>query len=144
MKTIFVFNDSCPTELALRFTALGEDGRRIQTVVFDQQTVKHFGFAFGLEHMLPNDLQLGVSDPLRETRAGVLTAYDRVYGVRNWIPLWLASPHASADWRRAMDVYRASAPATPRPDLSFGTAALVRVLAAVVGTPPRSAMPTVH
>lgn len=144
MKTIFIFNDSCPTDLALRFTALGEDGVRVATIVFDRLTVPHFGFAFGLEHVLPADLHPGTTEPLRATRVGLLAAYDRIYGALNWMPLWLASPTANAAWCGAMDVYRSRGDAPARGKVQLSNPALIQILSAIVGDSPAADSRTLH
>jgi len=144
MKTIFIFNDNCPTDPALRFTALGEDGKRVATIVFDPLTVPHFGFAFALEHVLPGELHPGTAEPLRATRVGLLAAYDHIYGAMNWMPLWLSSPTTNTAWCDAMDVYRSRGDARAPDKVQFSDPALIRLLGAIASGSPSAGSRTLH
>lgn len=144
MKTIFVFNDCRPTDLTLRVTALGEDGQRVATVVFDALTERHFEFAFGLAHDLPAHIAPAVAAPLRATRRGIFAAYDRIYGTENWIPVLIPSPTECLAWRKAMSLYRDGSPVQEHPMPIFGNVALVRILDTVIGAPAAAAARTVH
>lgn len=105
MKTIFIFNDSRPTDEFRAVMALGEDGQRVARIRFDSFTHPHCQFAMGSEHFLFVD-DTDVTDPVHATRAAVLQRYSEVYGAGNWMPIWLDAPHANPDWCAAMNRLR--------------------------------------
>ncbi|MEX3691846.1 hypothetical protein AB3X91_08890 [Paraburkholderia sp. BR14263] len=144
MKTIFIFNDSRPTDLEPRFTALGEDARLFAQVEFDERT-RHFShYAFGCTHELSADLAEGITKPLNTARARLLAAYDRIYGNGNWVPVWIESPSQNEAWRRAIDLFRTRAAAIEPTVPSFSNVAFARILDAVLSRGRADAPCTVH
>jgi hypothetical protein len=132
MKTIFIFNDSRPTDELRAVTALGEDGQHVAHVTFTSFTYPHHQFAMGTQHFL-DEANPDISEAVLATRASIIQRYDDVYGASNWMPLWLDAPLANADWRAAISRFRmrsaSSARATGAP--SFSNAALASLLGAI-------------
>lgn len=130
MKTIFVFNDSRPSEYLQSILALGEDGQLVNFVKFDSSTAAYAAFAMGAVHdVATNDP--GVAAPLNVTRANALRRYEAIYGADNWIAIWLDAPQSNSEWRRAIDLLRARH-AQPVP--AFGNQALAGILGAIFGS----------
>ncbi|WP_321895982.1 hypothetical protein [Paraburkholderia heleia] len=135
MKTIFIFNDSRHTDLALHVTALGEDGRRIATIVFDRNTEPHHEYAMGCKHELDANVHDSISIPVNDTRRDLFASYDRMYGAGNWMPLLIQPGADNIEWRHALDLYRARAESMGTPEPRFSATALARIFEAVLGTP---------
>lgn len=144
MKTIFIFNDSRPTDLEPCFAALGEDACLLARVEFDGHTQQFFQYAFGCAHELPEGLEEGITIPLNTNRARMFAAYDRIYGAGNWMPLWIESPTQNEAWRAAMDLYRSRGGIPDTRDMRFSNAALARILEAVGAAASRAEPHTVH
>jgi hypothetical protein len=134
MKTIFIFNYSLPTDEYRAVMALGEDGHCVALIQFDAFTHPHRQFAMGAVHSFDDD-DIGVSGPVRATRAAVLRRYDEVFGAANWMPLWLDEPNANPDCYAALRRMRA----LKRPPLGvrvgFSPEALAGILGAIFGAP---------
>lgn len=141
MKTIFIFNDSRLTDLEQRVSALGEDGQRFDTIVFDRATAPHCEYAMGSAHNLDASIDPSIGEPVSDTRKRMLASYDRVYGPGNWMPIWLESPAQNIAWCRAMCLYR-SRVADRAP--TFGDGALARLMRDIFGAPAPVAHHTVH
>lgn len=136
MKTIFIFNDSRPTDEMHAVMALGEDGLTVARITFDPFTLPHCRFAMGAEHLLAAD-DADITDPVNATRATVLRRYDEVYGAGNWLPIWLDAPQANPEWRDALNRHRErNRHALHRAPVSmpFSTAALAGILGAIFGS----------
>ncbi|MBN3851961.1 hypothetical protein G3N59_01085 [Paraburkholderia sp. Ac-20340] len=132
MKTIFIFNDSRPTDFKMRVTALGEDGSRAATIVFDTNTGVHFEYAMGCKHEFDANVESSVSVPVNDTRQRVLAAYDNTFGSGNWIPM-LISPNAdNADFRAALALYRQRAEIFDAIEARFSDMALAKIFEAVI------------
>ncbi|WP_028204984.1 hypothetical protein [Paraburkholderia nodosa] len=148
MKTIFVFNDSRHTDLAMHMTALGEDGRRVATIVFDRNTEPHREFAMGCTHELGANVDPSISIPVNDTRRDLFASYDRMYGAGNWMPLLVQPGTDNAEWRHALELYRAHAETRGAPEPRFSATALARIFEAVLGaaapTPAPAADRVVH
>ncbi|MBB6320544.1 hypothetical protein [Paraburkholderia tropica] len=133
MKTIFIFNDSRHTDLALHVTALGEDGHRVATIVFDPKTEPHHEYAMGCTHELDTNIEPSISIPLNETRRDLFASYDRIYGTGNWMPLLVQPGSDNAAWRQALELYRARAASAGAPEPRFSATALAQIFQAVFG-----------
>ncbi|WP_069267383.1 hypothetical protein [Paraburkholderia nodosa] len=133
MKTIFIFNDTRPTDLAMHMTALGEDGRRVATIVFDPKTEPHHEYAMGCAHELGANVDPSISIPVNETRRDLFASYDRIYGAGNWMPLLVQPGTDNAEWRHALELYRARAATAGAPEPRFSATALARIFEAVLG-----------
>jgi hypothetical protein len=149
MKTIFIFCEM-PAAGRLRFvTALGEDGYRVRTICFDQHTVDHAGYVFGITHTLDASIEPDVASPLNLARRDTLAEYDRVYGRAGWIPVWLDNPFDEPAWRaavaRGLQAACGESITVPVPaPAQFSPEALARILAAVLSDAAASPRPTVH
>ncbi|QGZ56712.1 hypothetical protein [Paraburkholderia acidiphila] len=135
MKTIFIFNDSRHTDLSTHMTALGEDGRRVATIVFDRNTEPHYEYAFGCKHELGANVDASISIPVNDTRRDLFASYDRMYGAGNWMPLLIQPGADNVEWRHALELYRARAETVGASEPRFSVAALLRIFDAVLGTP---------
>lgn len=144
MKTIFIFNDSRPTDPRPCIAALGEDASIFACVQFDGGTQDHVQYAFGCTHDLPADIRPSVSKPLNATRTGLFAAYDHSYGAGNWIPLWLDAPETNGAWRRAMALHRARQSPSCIGDVHFSDAGLARILDAIANAPGAAIDRMVH
>lgn len=129
MKTIFIFNDSRPTDHLQSIVALGEDGQRIGCIRFDDWTAPHCQFAMGAAHLLRED-DPDIADQIHASRAALLRRYEAVYGIGNWMPMWLDAPQTNAAWRRALYLYR-QRQTQPVQNAQFGNAALGGILGAI-------------
>ncbi|WP_168793564.1 hypothetical protein [Paraburkholderia aromaticivorans] len=130
MKTIFIFNDSRPSDYFQSIAALGEDGQLIDSIQFDGWTLPHVGFAMGVEHVLRED-DLTVAVPVRMTRAAMLRRYDAAYSAGNWIPMWLDSPQTNEAWRRALHLMRERLSQPVPPASQFSDRGLTGILGAI-------------
>ena len=130
MKTIFVFNDSRPSELLEAILAVGEDGQLVNFVKFDRVTVAYAAFAMGAEHELASR-DPDIISPVNVTRANAFRRYDAAYGAGNWVAVWLDAPRINSSWRHAIELLRARQ-AQPAP--SFSTQGLVGILGAIFGS----------
>jgi hypothetical protein len=130
MKTIFIFNDSRPTDHLHSIVALGEDGQRISCIKFDSFTVPHALFAMGVAHSLNAD-DPDIVDPVNTTRARIIACYDAIYGVGNWMPMWLDAPHTNNAWCHALKLFRQHRQPVLAP--AFGNEALAGILGAIFG-----------
>jgi hypothetical protein len=130
MKTIFVFNDSRPSEPMEAILAVDEDGHLVNFVKFDGATVACAAFALGAEHELASrDPDIAV--PVNVTRENALRRYDATYGAGNWIAVWLDAPRTNNAWRRAIELLRARlAPPVP----AFSDEALAGIFGVVFGS----------
>jgi hypothetical protein len=138
MKTIFIFDDSRPTDDLRAVVALGEDGQRIARIKFDGFTHRHCMFAMCIEHTFCED-NTDISEPVIATRAAMVHRYDEVFGVANWMPLWLDEPRTNPDCAAALHRMRernrhALTGANAGP-ISFGADALSGILGAIFGAP---------
>lgn len=129
MKTIFIFNDSRPSDHLQAIVALGEDGQRLGCVKFDSYTAPHCQFAMGAEHILRED-DPAIADPIHSTRAAAMHRYDAVYGAGNWMPMWLDAPQTNDAWRRALYLFR-QRQSQPVQGNSLSNAALAGILGAI-------------
>ncbi|CAB3783091.1 hypothetical protein LMG28688_01577 [Paraburkholderia caffeinitolerans] len=144
MKTIFIFNDSRPTDRLPCIVALGEDACLFARVEFDGRTREHIDYAFGCAHSLPADLEESVADPLNATRTGMFAAYDRIYGSGNWMPLWLDAPTKNDAWLKAIEIFHRHPSKPCLSDVRFSDAALGRILEAIAGAPVAPLARVVH
>lgn len=94
MKTIFVFNNSRPTDDLTTILALGEDGQAVARIQFDRFTLPFCQFAMGTSHYLQAD-DSDIADEIQDARARVLIRYSEMYGIANWMPMWLDAPLAN-------------------------------------------------
>lgn len=129
MKTIFVFNDSRPTDSFHLVLALCEDGRYAALVKFTDSTMPHCRYAMGVEH--ETGAVGSICDAVNRTRADVLAAYDIVCGRGEWFPVWLAAPRHDAACREAIRLLRERM--VPR-TVELGPASIASILAAVLGS----------
>lgn len=106
MKTIFIFNDTRPTDVIHTVVALGEDGHVVARIKFDGFTLPYAEFVMGTSHFLHCD-DRDISEPVLTSRADVLQRYTAVYGAGNWIPMWLGAPRSNPDWCAAMRIHHA-------------------------------------
>jgi hypothetical protein len=106
MKTIFIFNDSRPTDVLHPVVALGEDGHVVVRIKFDSFTLPYCQFVMGTSHFIHCD-DADISEPVVASRANVLRRYTEIYGAGNWIPLWLDAPRSNPDWSAAMRIHHA-------------------------------------
>jgi len=134
MKTIFIFNDSRPTDHLQSIVALGEDGQRIDCIKFDNWTLPHSRFAMGAEHVMSED-DVAIAAPVRMTRAAMLRRYDALYGAGNWLPMWLDAPQNNASFRRALQIMRERHAYATQLTPAFGDAALSGILRAIFNAP---------
>lgn len=131
MKSIFVFDDSRPTDDLRTVMALGEDGQRVARIQFDSFTFPHSEFAMGTRHYIDCD-DAEVRTLVLSARASVIAQYGAVYGARDWMPLWLDDPHSNVDWRAAMSRCRMrEANSSARRVPPFSDRALAGILGAV-------------
>jgi hypothetical protein len=134
MKTIFIFNDSRPTDHLQSIMALGEDGQRIDCIRFDNLTLPHSRFAMGAEHVLTED-DVAIAAPVRMTRASMMRRYDALYGVGNWLPMWLDAPQSNASFRRALHIMRERHAYATQLAPTFSDVALSGILRAIFDSP---------
>jgi hypothetical protein len=132
MKTIFIFNDSRPTDDFRAVMALGEDGQCIARIKFDAFTHPHCQFAMGVEHSFRED-DTDISGPVQATRAAVLRRYDEVFGAANWMPMWLDEPNANPDCYAALRRMRELNRPPVGVRVGFSPEALAGILGAVFG-----------
>ncbi|WP_225031772.1 hypothetical protein [Paraburkholderia sp. XV] len=134
MKSIFIFDDSRATDVQRVFVALGEDGQLIKPVVFDEHTAPHFLYAMGVEHTFTAcDVAL-VAEAVEFARKTLLRRYDEVYGVGNWIPLYLMRPREIDEWHIALSIARQRAAARRQAAATFTDRALAGILRDVLAS----------
>lgn len=131
MKTIFIFDDSRPTDVLHRIVALGEDGQRIAAIQFDGWTMPYCRFAMGAMHV--SDQTSDTADVVNSTRAKMLVAYDRIYGAGNWFPMWLESPKRNDGWLNALRLAREHDERIEAAASGFASASLAKIFSAVFG-----------
>jgi hypothetical protein len=133
MKTIFVFDDSRPTDVLHPIVAIGEDGRRIARLQFDGWTMPFCRFAMGVLHV--SDASDETDEAVTSTRSAMLSTYDAVYGVGNWQAVWLDYPRQSDAWLDALKLAREREERAQQSKVGQSTASLSKVLAALFATP---------
>jgi hypothetical protein len=133
MKTIFVFDDSRPTDVLHRIVAIGEDGRRIAHIQFDGWTMPFCRFAMGAVHV--SDAADETAEAVSSTRARMLSAYDAVYGPGNWEVIWLDYPRQNEAWLDAMLQSRERDEREQDARVGQSSASLAKILAALFGAP---------
>lgn len=131
MKTIFIFDDSRPTDAMHRIVAIGEDGQRIAAIQFDGWTMPFCRFAMGAVHV--SDAATDTAAVVNSTRAKMLTAYDSIYGAGNWYPMWLESPKRNDGWLNALRLARERDERIEAAASGFASASLAKIFSAVFG-----------
>lgn len=131
MKTIFIFDDSRPTDALHRIVALGEDGQRIAAIQFDGWTMPFCRFAMGAVHAAAEGSDL--VEVVNSTRAKMLIAYDRVYGAGNWSPMWLETPKRNDSWLTALRLAREHDERIEAAASGYASASLAKIFSAVFG-----------
>jgi hypothetical protein len=133
MKTIFIFDDSRPTDVLHHIVAIGEDGRRIARLQFDGWTMPFCGFAMGVMHV--SDAAGGTDEAVKSTRAAMLSTYDAIYGVGNWQAEWLDYPRQSDAWLDAMKLAREREERSQDARVGQTSTSMAKILVALFGTP---------
>jgi len=131
MKTIFIFDDSRPTDALHRIVALGEDGQRLSTVLFDGWLLPYCRYAMAAVHV--SHANHDNAEVVNRTRMSTLEKFDAAYGVGGWVSVWLESPKRDALWLDALQLERERATRIDRSPVGYSNAALSRILAAVFG-----------
>jgi hypothetical protein len=133
MKTIFIFDDSRPTDALHRIVALGEDGQRLAAVMFDGWMLPHCRYAMAALHT--SDVNHDNVDAVRKTRSSSIEKFDAAYGLGAWVAVWLESPKRDDLWLEALQLSRERDARIEAVAVGFSSAALSRILGAVFGTP---------
>lgn len=131
MKTIFIFDDSRPTDVLHRIVALGEDGRHLSTVLFDGWLLPYCRYAMAAVHV--SHANRDNAEIVDRTRAGTVEKFDAAYGPGAWVSVWLESPKLDALWRDALQLSREREARIDRSPVGYSNAALSRIFAAVFG-----------
>ena len=129
MKTIFVFDDSRPTDALHRIVALGEDGQRLATTMFDGWTLPYCRYAMAAMHV--SDAKHDTASVVNSTRDGVVKKFDEVYGVGGWVAVWLETPKHDPLWLEALQLAQERDARIERAAIGYSGPALARILAAV-------------
>lgn len=132
MKTIFIFDDSRPTDALHRIVALGEDGQRLTTMMFDGWTLPFCRYAMATVHV--SDANHDNAGIVETTRSSVVEKFDAAYGVGGWVSVWLESPKHDALWLDALQLARERDARIERAAVGYSAPALSRILAAVFGS----------
>ncbi|OTP79448.1 hypothetical protein [Caballeronia sordidicola] len=132
MKTIFIFDDSRPTDDEHCVVALGEDGRRFGTRVFDGWTFPHCRYAMGAMHV--SEAKHDAAVAVNSTRSTMLGKFDAAYGPGGWVAVWLETPKHDALWLEAVQLARERDARIERVAMSYSGPAFARILAAVFGS----------
>jgi hypothetical protein len=133
MKTIFIFDDSRPTDDEHHVVALGEDGRRLAIRVFDGWTFPHCRYAMAAMHVC--EARLDVAAAVNSTRSIMLEKFDAAYGTGGWVAVWLESPKHDDLWLEALQLSRERDARIEAAAIGYSAPALSRILAAVFGSP---------
>lgn len=65
----------------------------------------------------------------------MLRRYDALYGVGNWLPMWLDAPQSNASFRRALQIMRERQAYATQLTPAFGDLALSGILRAIFNSP---------
>lgn len=129
MKTIFIFDDSRPTDALHRIVALGEDGQRLATVMFDGWLLPYSRYAMAAAHV--SHANHDNAEVVSRTRLSTVEKFDAAYGAGCWVSVWLESPKHDALWLDALQLARERDVRIERAAIGYSGAALSRILAAV-------------